>query len=180
MIGAAASNPLVLYEQGEIDVVDVPSYALARAQDESGPLARELVSVPELSLTYLGMNVQLAPFDDPKVRQAFALLIDRARIAEVTLPGAVAPARGILPPGIPGYNPELSLPEPDAARARALIAESRGQVQALLAKASAEVDVQKARLAQVRYQLIADKVKPAEARKAQMVQQARGAVADVA
>lgn len=59
-------------------------------------------------------------------------------------------------------------------RKGALIAESQGQVQALLAKATAEVQVQKARLAQVRYQLIADKLKPAEARKAQMVQQARG------
>ncbi|NVB83354.1 MAG: flotillin family protein [Kofleriaceae bacterium] len=64
-------------------------------------------------------------------------------------------------------------------RKGALIAESRGQVQALLAKASAEVDVQKARLAQVRYQLVADKVKPAEARKAQMVQQARGAASKI-
>jgi flotillin len=59
-------------------------------------------------------------------------------------------------------------------RKGALIAESQGQVQALLAKATAEVQVQKARLAQVRYQLIADKLKPAEARKMQMMQQARG------
>lgn len=59
-------------------------------------------------------------------------------------------------------------------RKGALIAESQGQVQALLAKATAEVQVQKARLAQVRFQLIADKLKPAEARKAQMIQQARG------
>jgi flotillin len=64
-------------------------------------------------------------------------------------------------------------------RKLALIAESRGQVQALLAKAHAEVDVQKARLAQVRFQLIADKVKPAEARKSQMVAQARGAASKI-
>lgn len=64
-------------------------------------------------------------------------------------------------------------------RKGALIAESRGQVQALLAKAQAEVDVQKARLAQVRFQLIADKVKPAEARKSQMVAQARGAASKI-
>ena len=64
-------------------------------------------------------------------------------------------------------------------RKGALIAESRGQVQALLAKATAEVEVQKARLAQVRFQLIADKVKPAEARKSQMVAQARGAASKI-
>ena len=64
-------------------------------------------------------------------------------------------------------------------RKGALVAESRGQVQALLAKATAEVQVQRARLAQVRYQLIADKVKPAEAKKAQMVAQARGTASKI-
>lgn len=64
-------------------------------------------------------------------------------------------------------------------RKNALIAESKGQVQALLAKATAELEVQRARLAQVRFQLIADKVKPAEARKSQMVAQARGAASKI-
>jgi flotillin len=64
-------------------------------------------------------------------------------------------------------------------RKGALVAESRGQVQALQAKAIAELEVQKARLAQVRFQLIADKVKPAEARKSQMVAQARGAASKI-
>ncbi len=64
-------------------------------------------------------------------------------------------------------------------RKGALVAESKGQVQSLLAKATAEVQVQRARLAQVRYQLIADKVKPAEAKKSQMVQQARGAASKI-
>jgi flotillin len=59
-------------------------------------------------------------------------------------------------------------------RKGALIAESRGQVQALVARATADLEVQRARLAQVRFQLVADKVKPAEARRAQMVAQARG------
>ncbi len=59
-------------------------------------------------------------------------------------------------------------------RKGALVAESKGQVLALVAKANADLEVQRARLAQVRYQLIADKVKPAEARKAQMVSQAKG------
>ncbi len=59
-------------------------------------------------------------------------------------------------------------------RKGALIAESKGQVLAQLAKATAEVDVQRARLAQVRYKLTADRVKPAEAKKVQLVQEAKG------
>ena len=64
-------------------------------------------------------------------------------------------------------------------RKGALVAESKGQVLAPLAKASADLDVQRARLAQVRFQLIADKVRPAEAKKAQMVQQAKGAASKI-
>ena len=64
-------------------------------------------------------------------------------------------------------------------RKGALVAESKGAVQALLAKATAELAVQRARLAQVRFQLIADKIKPAEAKKAQMVAQARGAASKI-
>ena len=55
-----------------------------------------------------------------------------------------------------------------------MVAEQKGQVQAIVARASADVDVQKARLAQVRLQLIADKVKPAEARRSQLIENARG------
>jgi flotillin len=59
-------------------------------------------------------------------------------------------------------------------RKTALIAESKGQVLAQLAKVTADVDVQRARLAQVRFQLTADRVKPAEAKKSQLVQEAKG------
>lgn len=125
LIGAAASNPQMLYEQGQIDLTEVPSYALARVQDTSNPLAKELVQVPQLSLYYIGLNVNLPPFDDPKVREAFSLLLDRQKLTEVSLYGAVEQARGILPPGIPGYNPDLPVIKSDIERARTLIAESR-------------------------------------------------------
>ncbi len=132
LIGAAASNPLVLYEQDEIDIVEVPSYALARVQDENNPLSEELVREPQLSINFIGMNVTVPPFDDPLVREAFTLLLDRQRIAEVTLNESVQPAYGILPPGIPGYNEDLPPTEVDTEGARALLAESRyGSAEAL-------------------------------------------------
>jgi ABC-type transport system substrate-binding protein len=124
LMGAAASNPLVLYETGAIDFTSVPAYALDRVRDESNPLSRELVSVPQLSLSYIGMNVNRAPFDDVNVRQAFTLLIDQARLANVTLSGGVQAARGILPPGMPGYNEQLPDPQVDLKRARQLLRES--------------------------------------------------------
>jgi len=125
LIGAAASNAMVLYEEGKIDAVEVYASALARVRDPNNSLSKELVSIPQLSLTYIGMNVTIPPFDDLKVRQAFALLLDRERIAEVSLHGSVKPAKGILPPGIPGYNSELPALKSDLAQAKKLLAESK-------------------------------------------------------
>lgn len=125
LMGAAASNPLVLYEEGEIDLVEVPTYALPRFQDPDNPLHGDLVSVPQLSLFYIGMNVSIPPFDDPQVREAFTLLIDRTRLTDLTLRGSATPARGVLPPGMPGYNADLPPPAADIAAARQLIAASR-------------------------------------------------------
>lgn len=125
LMGASASNSLVLYEQGRIDLTNVYADSLARVQDESNPLSRELVSVPQLSITYIGMNVTIPPFDDPKVRQAFALLIDRERLAHVTMGDSVQAARGILPPGMPGYNPNLPAPVANIEQAEQLLKESK-------------------------------------------------------
>ena len=124
LIGANANNPLILYEQGDIDVTSVPAFALARVRDQSNPLSTQLVQVPQLSLFYLGMNVEIPPFDDPKIREAFSLLIDRERLAILTLADSASAARGILPPGMPGYNEELPLPQANIEAARQLIRES--------------------------------------------------------
>ena len=61
----------------------------------------------------------------------------------------------------------------------AVVAEQRAAVVSQVAKARAEVGVQGARQEQVRLQLIADKVKPAEARRQQMIETARGQAAKI-
>lgn len=132
LMGVLASNAMVQYEQGKIDITRVSSFTLARVQDPDNPLSEELVETPQLSLSYIGMNVEAPPFDDKNIRQACVLLIDRLRLAEVTLNGSVAPARGILPPGMPGYNPDLAEPSVDIERAKQLISESKyGSIEGL-------------------------------------------------
>jgi len=59
-------------------------------------------------------------------------------------------------------------------RKTAMVAEQRGQVTSLVARATADLGVQRARLEQVRFRLIADEIKPAEARRSMMLEQARG------
>jgi len=75
----------------------------------------------ELSTTFVGLNPTRAPFGDVRVRQAFALAVDRAAILAGGNAARIQP-NGILPPGMPGYTPESKLLEHDPARARALLA----------------------------------------------------------
>ena len=61
----------------------------------------------------------------------------------------------------------------------AMVAEQQSAVTAAVAKATVEVSVQKARLEQVRLQLTADQIKPAEAARQQSIEKARGEAAQI-
>ena len=64
-------------------------------------------------------------------------------------------------------------------RKDAVVAEAQAEVTAAVAQAQAEVAVQNARLEQVRLQLLADRVRPAEARRSELISQAKGAAARI-
>jgi peptide/nickel transport system substrate-binding protein/oligopeptide transport system substrate-binding protein len=57
------------------------------------------------------MNWKTPPFDDIRMRQAFALAINKQQIAEKILLGTVIPSNHIVPEGNPGYNPGLLGPD---------------------------------------------------------------------
>ena len=120
-----AGLPVNLYETGDIDVADVYSYYIDRVQDKAGPFYQELSIVPELSFSYVGFNATRPPFDDVNIRRAFSQAIDKDKLISLVFRGMVQRADGILPPGMPGYNKDLSGLDFNVARARELIANSR-------------------------------------------------------
>ena len=160
--------------------------------------AGELVHEADVDLARLGLELDTLKIQhvsddkgylDSIGRRQTAVLIKNSRIAEAenhALSQENA-AQNLMNQEIAKVEAEINMARAEGqrriveaqTRKGALIAESRGQVQALLAKAAAEVEVQKARIAQVRFQLVADKLKPAEARKQQMVAQARGAASKI-
>lgn len=120
----AGGSIMTRYETDELDVVPVGLADIDRVLDPNDPLNQELVEVETLSLGYLGLNNDQPPFDDPKVRQAFAMAIDNERLAEVVLRETSEPAHGILPPGLPGYSPDVQGYEYDPEQAQQLLSES--------------------------------------------------------
>lgn len=84
------------------------------------------------STYYMFMNTQVAPFDDPLVREAVNTGIDKPALARL-FGGLLAPGCSFLPPGMPGYDEAFDTTEcpygdpsqpPDIEAATALIEEA--------------------------------------------------------
>lgn len=77
-------------------------------------------SIPALDVQFFGLNARVPPFDDVRVRRAFAMAIDRRTLVDSVLKGdAVEAEHGLVPPGLAGYPYELvpGVPyDPDSAR----------------------------------------------------------------
>jgi oligopeptide transport system substrate-binding protein len=121
----AGGQSMAMYENDEIDITGVGLFDLDRVLDPSEPLHEELVvAPPDFSISYVGFNASMPPFDDPKFRQALNHAVDKHLISNEVLSGLVEPAYGILPPGFPGYNPDLTGLEYNPDLARQLLEES--------------------------------------------------------
>ncbi len=116
--------PMNMYETGSVDVAGVSLSYIDKVMDETGPFYRELQVTPELSLFYIGFNCEEPPFDDANIRRAFSLAIDKDKLVSLVFRDMVQMADGILPPGIPGFNGDLSGLGYDVEEARELIAAS--------------------------------------------------------
>jgi oligopeptide transport system substrate-binding protein len=80
---------------------------------------------PELSTSFLKVNVTKPPLDKPEVRRALAMAIDRRAIVDTVLKGDQIPAYHLTPPGISGYETEGEmLFHEDVAEARQLMAQA--------------------------------------------------------
>ena len=122
----SGGTSMLMYENDEIHLTGVGLADLDQLLDPNNPLNPELQRAPpQFSIDYIGMNVKEPPFDDTKVRLALNYAIDRDEIARIVLAELVVPAKGILPPGLPGYNPNVSGYHFNPEKARQLLRESK-------------------------------------------------------
>ena len=122
----SGGTSMLMYENDEIHITGVGLADLDRILDTGNKLNAELIQAPpSFSVQYIGFNVNEPPFDDPKFRQALNLAIDKQEIASVVLGDQVVPAKGILPPRFPGYDPNVQGYGFDPDRARQLLSESK-------------------------------------------------------
>ncbi len=91
------------YRAGELDMtVTVPPEAFATIKEERPD---ELHVAPYLGVYYYGLNLTRAPFkDNPKLRQALSMAIDREILTEKITGRGEAPAYSWIPPGVDHYQ----------------------------------------------------------------------------
>lgn len=119
------ATSLKRYQAGEIDILlNFPNDQLP-ALRKSVP--KEVKIWPGLLLGYVLLNNRKPPFDDPRVRRALAMAIDREGIAQKIVTPGSPPAYAMTPPAVSNYQ----APSPDyagkpmaarAAEARKLLA----------------------------------------------------------
>ena len=120
-----AGSGITLYESGDVDVTGVALDDLERVQDPADPLNKQYKRGTSLSIDYLGFNTNAPPFDDPNVRKAFAMAIDRQQIASTIFKNAIPVANSIDMPSMPAYNQAAQPPQFDPAEAKRLLAQSK-------------------------------------------------------
>jgi ABC-type oligopeptide transport system substrate-binding subunit len=109
------------FEDGDVDIASIgESDARWIAWDRK--LGPSLRSVPSLTLDYYGFDTTEPPFDDVRVRRAFAMAVDWRRLGELLEPGGSIAATGMVPLGIPGRPEGEFLPPYDPASAKQLLA----------------------------------------------------------
>jgi len=113
------------YRNNELDAVGIGAEQL-RTVEGDADLKAQTIDVGGSCTIYVGFNNAKAPFDDQKVRMAFAKSFDRlAYINDVAKIGKAATEGGFIPPGMPGYDKDDTAQKFDPAAAKQLLAQSK-------------------------------------------------------
>ncbi len=98
-----AAAELQRFAAGDLQITETaPPQPLPALRKRFG---RQLRIAPYIGAFWLGMNIARPPLkDNPRLREALSLAVDRDRLTRYITGFGETPAYGIVPPGIPGYD----------------------------------------------------------------------------
>lgn len=113
-------------QAGELDILEqVPPEQLVNVDDDFGD---NVVRTDTSSFTYLGFPMYNEDFgDNPELRKALSLAVDREEIIDAIFDGAMTPASSVIPPNLSEYRDDAcDYCEFDEERAQELFEEAGG------------------------------------------------------
>ncbi len=117
------ASPVQAFQDGKVDLTSVAPYDASWIAYD-GSLGPDLRKGTSLSLEYFGFDTRKPPFDDARVRKAFASAIDWNRLVKLGTDGSEEPATSMVPPAVPGRSSQDFVPAFDPTAARELMAQA--------------------------------------------------------
>jgi len=112
----------LMFESGELDVTGIPPADFPSVMRDPARAALT-VHATALETMFVGLNCEMPPLDDRRVRQALNYAVNKADVITL-LNGRGVEAHGIVPPNMPGYHVDLVGYPYDPTKARALLEEA--------------------------------------------------------
>ncbi len=107
--------------RGELDIAHgIPPKLVSELRNDPR-YSPYLLTTVQLHTSYVGYDTSTAPFDKVEVRQAMNHAINRERLNERVYGGLSVITKGLLPPGLLGYDPNLRSFDHDPEKARELL-----------------------------------------------------------
>jgi len=124
LVFAITPDASVRYQKlkaGECHVMPYPNPADLEAMAQDSDII--LLEQEGLNVGYLAYNTMVAPFDNPKVRKALNMAINKEAILDAVFQGAGAVAKNPIPPTIWSYNDAVQDDPYDPAAAKKMLEE---------------------------------------------------------
>jgi peptide/nickel transport system substrate-binding protein len=117
------SDPMtrfLMLKSGEIDIDSLEPMQYERQLGGDFHSKFDVIEMPSHSYTYLGFNLRLKKFHDPRVREALSLAIDRQELINILFLNHGRVCTGPFLPGSKGFNDKLKAPKQNIPKALAL------------------------------------------------------------
>jgi dipeptide transport system substrate-binding protein len=109
-------------QAGECHVMPYPNAADVEAMKADPNL--QVMEAEGLNVAYLAYNTKIAPFDNPAVRKALNMAINKEAIVDAVFQGAATPAKNPIPPTMWSYNEAIEDDPYDPEAAKQMLTEA--------------------------------------------------------
>ncbi|WP_227370816.1 ABC transporter substrate-binding protein [Halomonas sp. M20] len=125
LVFAITSDAQVRYQKlraGECHVMPYPNPSDIDEMKQNDNI--QVLEEPGLNVAYLAYNTQQEPFDDPKVRKALNMAVNKDAIIDAVFQGAGQVAKNPIPPTMWGYNEAIEDDPYDPEKAEQMLKEA--------------------------------------------------------